>query len=320
MIDRLLELGLETIRLPLDASQEDNHVPILVSKGIADKNRVLVLFGERNAEPGILSWRVMGEESIRSGSLVDFVNAFLSGPSPMAHHHDAPGIVITNPCQLLWYRGGGRAVSFNEWMALPRPTAVHEAMRVDEVKNKIPKNRDYEEHVKYIFEHVLTRLVKKEATLDIVGIEYPGSAAMEYLSSHCRRLEVYRDGTISLTSVLGDLWSSRITGMSLIAPQHKVQDLIDTEAPPTFINFLTRRCRAYFVTDSVIETPIAGREKFGCNCYSSGESSFQDSAMVRCWRHILDWFNMLHTKSDYEEPEFMIMGADGSEDVNLGWG
>ncbi|KIX06176.1 uncharacterized protein Z518_04150 [Rhinocladiella mackenziei CBS 650.93] len=298
---RLFELALETVRIPLGASEGENHVPILVSKDIGTKDRVIVFFGERAYEPGLLSWRVIGEEGIKVGSLLDFVGAALFGPTPTSQHA-GPGIVIANPCQLLWYRGGARAVSSNEWLNLPRESAVHEAFRVDEVKNKIPGNRNYEEHVHYIFDHVLPILVKQEARLDIIGLEFPGSAVVEYLSAHW------------------DPWSSRITGISLIAPQHKIQDLIDDGAPIEFVEFISKRCRAYFVSPSRLEKPIEGRERLGCNCYSSGETMYQDSAMVRCWGSVLDWFNMLHANPEYQEVEFLsIEDGKAGEEANLGW-
>jgi hypothetical protein len=182
--DRLRVLGLETVRLPLGAGENDKHVPILVSKDIQTKDRVIVFLGERQMEPGVLSWRVIGEAGVRHGSLVDFVDAVLNGPTPTAQH-SSPGIIVANPCQLLWFRGGSRAVSHNEWMDLPRPTAVSEAMRQDRVKNYIEHNRDYREHVHYIFDHVLPKLVRKDAKIDLIGVEYAASAALEYLAGHC---------------------------------------------------------------------------------------------------------------------------------------
>ena len=177
-------LGFETVRLPLGASADEKHIPILVSKDIASKDRVIVLFGERHQEPGIFSWRVIGEEGINVGSAVDFASAAMFGPSPTPAH-SAPGIIVANPCQLLWYRGGGRAVSTDEWMNLRRASAVSEPFKIDDVKNQVPGNGNYEEHVQCVFEEVLPRLVRKEAKIDVVGIEYSGSTAVEYLASHC---------------------------------------------------------------------------------------------------------------------------------------
>ncbi|KIW88719.1 uncharacterized protein Z519_10765 [Cladophialophora bantiana CBS 173.52] len=297
--DRLSDLGCETVRLPLGASEAENHVPILVSKDIDTKARVTVLFGERNIEPGILSWRMIGEAGINRGSLVEFAKALFAPRPPIATSASTSGLIVANPCQLLWYRGGGRAVSVHEWNCLPRPSAVHDAPRVDAVKNRIPGNRDYVEHVSYMFEKVIPSLVAKEAKVDVIGLEYTGSAALEYLAEHW------------------DSWSSRINGISLVTPQHKIADIIANGAPGDFVTFISKRCRAYFVSPSPIETPIAGREEVGCNCYASGEHLYQENAMMRCWRHMLDWFDMLYVNPEYEEAEFEVMGQD--EEVKLGW-
>ncbi|KIY01409.1 uncharacterized protein Z520_02961 [Fonsecaea multimorphosa CBS 102226] len=308
--DRLADLGCDTVRLPLGAGESENHVPILVSKEIATKSRVTVFFGARNTEPGILSWRIIGHQGIKHGSLVEFAKALLSVPvletaSPTSTSTSksasasVPGLIVANPCQLLWYRGGGRAVSAYEWLCLPRPSAVHEAPRVDSVKNKIPGNGTYGEHVSYMFEKVIPSFVDKEAKLDLIALEYSGSAMLEYLAEHW------------------DSWSGRINGISLITPQYKAEDLISDGAPSGFMNFISKRCRAYFVSESPIETPIAGRERFGCNCYASGEQVYQENVIVKCWRHILDWFNMLYINQDYEEVEFEVFKED--EEVKLGW-
>lgn len=76
-------------------------------------------------------------------------------------------------------------MSAMEWLGIPRASAVHEPFRIDPVKNRIPENGTYEEHVRYIFDHVLPKLVKKEAKLDIIGLEFPGTAVVGYLASHC---------------------------------------------------------------------------------------------------------------------------------------
>lgn len=142
------------------------------------------MFGERHQEPGIWSWRVIGDEGIKVGSLLDFVNAAMFSPTPTPDR-SAPGIIVANPCQLLWYRGGARAVSETEWLNLPRASAVHDPIRIDETKNRIPENGTYEEHVQYIFDRVLPELVDGETKLDIITVEYLGSAVIEYLASHC---------------------------------------------------------------------------------------------------------------------------------------
>jgi len=178
-------MGLETTRLPLGTPEDQNHVPILVSKGIESKSRIVVVFGERNQDLGVFSYRVIGDSGLTVGSALEFANAVLYGPIP-GPSQDAPGLVITNPGQLLWYRGGQRAVTRANWANLPRPSAVHDALKIDENKNKIPGNRDYVEHIQYVFENVLGSMTHKDASFDIIGLEYTGAAVLEYLSEHCK--------------------------------------------------------------------------------------------------------------------------------------
>ena len=64
-----------------------------------------------------------------------------------------------------------------------------------------------------------------------------------------------------------------------------------------------------------VETPLQGREDLGCNCYASGEELYQENIIVRVWGRVLDWFNMVHTVQDYEEPVFVLEDEDGSEDI-----
>lgn len=173
------------MRLPLGAGPADNHVPIYLSPGIRSKKRVIVLFGERQSDPLILSYRITGDESINEGSVLNFVEGVLNGPNA-ASDDGAPGIIITNPSQLYWHRGGQRAVTWLEWLSLPRPSAVHEAYRVDPIKNRIPGNKDSEAHVAYIFDRVLDAVIDNDAKIDIIGLEWTGKQVIEYLALNCK--------------------------------------------------------------------------------------------------------------------------------------
>ena len=59
-------------------------------------------------------------------------------------------------------------------------------MRIDKVKNAIPNNRDFTEHVAYIFEKVLGRVTAPDAVYDIIGLEHTGRAVVEYLAQNCK--------------------------------------------------------------------------------------------------------------------------------------
>lgn len=183
--ERLIELGLDVLRLPIGAKQDENHVPILVSKNLKMKKRIVILFGERSQDLGVFSFRTIGEDGINIGSAVNMVNAILNH-SATGREEDAPGVIITNPGSLLWYRGEGRAVTDREWLHLPRASAVHEPFRIDPVKNRIPGNHDYVQHVQYMFENIMTDHVDPAATFDVIGLEYTGTAVVHHLSDNCK--------------------------------------------------------------------------------------------------------------------------------------
>jgi hypothetical protein len=156
-----------------------------VSKDLKLKKRVLVVFSERGQDLGIFSYRAAGDDGINIGSAVEMVDAVLRDRNALTPG-DVPGVILTNPGQLIWYRGGSCAVGDREWLNLQRASAVHEPFRIDPVKNRVPENNNFSEHVQYIFENVLKTDVHADAKLDIIGLEYTGMAAMHYLSGHCR--------------------------------------------------------------------------------------------------------------------------------------
>ena len=297
------DLGFESLRLPLGAAETDNHVPIWVSPNISSKKRVTVIFGERGQDLGIFSYRVTGDDGINVGSCLDFVNAVQQSPATTSDD-SVPGIVIANPGQLLWYRGGGRAVTWTEWQNLPRASAVHEPFRTDDIQNRVPGNGNFREHASYIFDKVLPSVLNEEAKLDLIGLEWSGAAMLEHLATNCM-LILPRCYSL-LTWAVGAEWSSRVNGICLGGPQHKAQDLIDNHnASDAFIDFLAKRSRAYFTSPERLEIIMPGRDQFGCNCYSSGEELYQENVVVRSWRSMLDWFNLIHTLPDYEEAELI---------------
>lgn len=182
VLDRLEDLNLHQLVLPLGASQSDPHTQIMVSKDIGQKKRVIVVFGERHQDLGVFSYRVLGNEDLNQGSAIDFVRAtnYVSGADGVSR-----GVIIANPGQLLWYRGGGRAITYSEWMSLPRSSAVHDALEMDPVKSFVPGNRDYQEHVQYIFENVMRKLAHENIKFELIGLESTGHAMVGYLANNC---------------------------------------------------------------------------------------------------------------------------------------
>lgn len=318
VLDRLHDLGLTELRLPLGATKDDKNIPILVSRDLAKKKHVIVFFPDRHNDPGILAYRVAGQEGISKGSLVDMVKAIVSHPSSVSdganevddQRWEAPGIIIANPSQNTWYRGGSRAVSDREWHCLPRPSAVHEAMRVDPINNKIEGQRDFREHVQYIFEHIMcpddkeNGVCSPEAKFAIIGQEYVGSEVMHYLAKDwvdCR---------------------DRLSCICLINPQHTLEELFATfdkdntthmSSKDEITSFIAKRTRAYKLSQRPLETVLTGRSRLGCNVYAAGETLYEESCLVRCWPSVLDWIEMCRVSDTFEEPSFEIEVSDDED-------
>jgi len=181
---RLEKLGLEKIRLPLGAKETEPNVPVFVSSNIKDKKRVVILFYEHTQDLGIFAHRIIGGKGgINAGSAVDFVK-YIQAQATCPGNPEAPGIILANLGQLRWWRRGKKAVTQTTWYALPQKSSVENPFRFDPIKNTIPGNRNTEEHVNYIFNHVVEELVDPKAMLDIVGVSDGAVQVSVFLEKH----------------------------------------------------------------------------------------------------------------------------------------
>lgn len=80
------------------------------------------------------------------------------------------------------------------------------------------------------------------------------------------------------------------------------------------LDFLGKKCRAYFVSPQKAGAIVEGRVEHGCNAFASGETLYAESVIIRCWASMLDHFNLVHTLPDYEEP---IRYADEEVEVEF---
>jgi hypothetical protein len=205
VLERLRALNLHTINLPLSTPSTDPHVPILASASLSKSLHVIVLFYEHSQDLGIFAQRIIGGKGgINAGSAVNFVR-YIQAVLP------STGIILANLGQLRWWRRGGKAVTHTTWFALPRKSAVSETPRFDPIKNSVRGNRNTEEHVSYIFNHVITELCDPKARISVIGVGDGSYQASNFLDRNW------------------SAWGERMESFSMICPMQQQSDIEDAQ-------------------------------------------------------------------------------------------
>ncbi|KAL9033059.1 MAG: hypothetical protein Q9214_007693 [Letrouitia sp. 1 TL-2023] len=263
------------MHLPLNVKPTQPHVPIWMSSNIKTAQRVIVYFGETHQDHGIFAWRLI-EESVSSGTIIGFVK------DAQGERSDNTAVVIANMGQLLWYRGGGRAVTLQTWNALPRAKGTDPPMLIDEAWNRVPGNETPAQHVKSIFEHVLPRFAKPDTRIQVLGTGDGAAEVVAYLED---TWEEWAAKVTAIAITTGPVWTGR-----------------DVEKE-NFKTFWSQRARAYVVSDEPVETPLTGREDFGCNVYSAGENAHVECTTPKAYKKILQFFKLVEDVPGYRELE-----------------
>ncbi|KAI5289507.1 hypothetical protein KEM52_000761 [Ascosphaera acerosa] len=273
VLSRLRALGLQKLRLPVGSSETAPHVPVLITPAAFTAKRVVVVLGAPAQDLGIWAYRTVGAEGIDAGSAVNFAREALSAPSGTASPPpgDAPGLVLANLGQLTWHRRGGRAVSLATWDALPRASAVSPAYRRT-ARNEIPGNKDWSEHVAYLFDQVLGKLLPQTTRFDVLAVAEGCIGAATYLSENW------------------SAWEHRISAICMADPPSYLP--YTCSAPVQ--EFLGRRARAYLLSDEALDTPVEGAAQLGVNCYSAGEGAFAECIVPAAYKSMLKWLAIMH--------------------------
>ncbi|KAI4088046.1 MAG: hypothetical protein LQ348_000586 [Seirophora lacunosa] len=264
---RLLSTKLDLTLLPLGATAADPHVQIYTSTNISTCTRLVVYVGESWQDLGVLAYRTISQESIASGSVIDLVRSVQECP-------DNPGIIIANTGQLLWYRGGHRAVTQTTWAALPRQTAVSPQMEIDEVKNRVPGCKNATEHVAYIFDEVIPKMAMEDVKIDVIGMGDGAPEVVGYLRAKWER------------------WEKNVQAVALGTGFVWTVDEVGGNA----------KFRAFW-SDCMepLAMPLVGRNDFGCNCYSAGEGEILECIMPKAYKSILKFFRLVNDVPGYRE-------------------
>lgn len=122
--------------------------------------------------------------------------------------------------QLKWWRRGKKAVTQTSWNALPQTSAVEQPYRFDDEKNTIPGNRTTYEHVNYVFNEVVEKLVNAEAQLNVIGVS---------------------DGAVQLQTFLEKpqnfkKWGKRVSAIAVLATYFLAHDIKNDDFAKWFVD------------------------------------------------------------------------------------
>jgi hypothetical protein len=185
-----------------------------MSADIASKSRVVIIFGETHQDLGVLAHRVLGGKGgINAGSLLTAVKT-LQAQRCSSSDASAPGIVLANMGELLWWPEGRRTLSAWAFDWAPMRSAAHKGNHVDANVNRVRGNETTRAHVKYIFEKVVPRFVRDDAGLDVVGLGDGADVVTSYLN--CASVWERVSGRISCFATVGGTfpeWDVKCAGL-----------------------------------------------------------------------------------------------------------
>ncbi|ESZ93191.1 hypothetical protein SBOR_6423 [Sclerotinia borealis F-4128] len=308
--ERLLNLGLKQILLPLNVPKTSPHIHILTSSNISTASRVIVLFYEPKDDLGVFAHRILGGAGgIDAGSAVNMVKYIQEkGQSPT--ESEPPAIILANMGQLFWYRRGQKAVTLTTWSALPQNSCVEKAIRLDPIKNTVPGNRDTDEHIDYIFNHVIEDLMSKTAKVDIIGVSEGAMGVSRFLD----KLENWKK------------WGPRIQAFAALATWWHSIDCKN----PLFLEWLQARGRVYTTSPEPVGTYLVGPEgsrtfaAFGSPVFSLSESYYTECLLPKGYHTVIDFFqevaNCDSQGGDYVNPTFVRLTDDDADYEDMGFG
>lgn len=329
---RLEALGLVRLALPLGtnpaAAADKPHVPIYVSADLAQKKRVVVIFGESEQELGVIAHRVVGGRGgVDKGSMVGIVKAlqgqgqgkghndksFSSSSTSQDHDHDhdddSPGIILANTGELWWWPEGRRGLTARQSHAVPMRSCVHWGRFYDAAANAVPGHASVDQHVASVFEGVLDNpdLVGPGAEVQVVGVTDGAVAAEAYLDRNWGRWA----GRVGCLAMLG----AGVDAASLKSEEFKV--------------FLREKSRLYITCQEPLGTAISGPEgnpnttlvtSYGCPVLSSGEAFYSEMTLVRARDAVLAWLEEAHgAGAGYTNPQLAVTFADEKFEEAPAW-
>ncbi|KAI2627222.1 hypothetical protein GGS21DRAFT_493067 [Xylaria nigripes] len=306
---RLIDLGLNHRILPASVTNPSQpHVNIFVSANIGEKSRVVVIFGETDQDLGVLSHRVIGSRGgVNKGSLVSTVKA-LQHQQSSSTDPSAPGIILANMGELLWWPKGKRTLSIHAFKAAPMRSAAHTGNAITN-QNYVPGNENPAAHVKNIFEYIVPSDLNENACLDIIALGDGADRVMAYLNDD-------------------DVWEclgGRIRSFANVGGQFSSEDIVCDGLR----GFLRDRARAFVPSSEPLGTVLSGPDgnpnttiftQLGCPVFSSGEAKHVEMLFISSHTIVLNWLREVAlAPADYRNPEFVVNFADPVVDEVVDW-
>lgn len=169
--------------LPLNTPLTSPHTPIFISPDLPNTKRVLVLFGERDQDLGVLAHRVLGGKGgVDEGSVVSIVKRL---------PRQDIGVVLANTGESWWWPEGKRPLSYRQSNGVRMKSAVLKGRYFDPKVNGIPGHADVGEHVRMVFESVLANadFVDGEARIEVIGLSEGAVEVERYLDENWKGWE-----------------------------------------------------------------------------------------------------------------------------------
>jgi len=187
------------------------------------------------------------------------------------------------------------------WNALTRPSAVHDAIVFDPLRNTVEHNRDADEHVAHILSSVVRALCHKDARLDVIAIGDSGGKVTKYLDENW------------------DATKGKMESLAVVFPALD-REMIKNEE---FKDFLKKRARGYIMSEnpanSGVYGPLGGPERwqwsYGMNIYSLDYEVAEEMVFPRQFKHVVDW-----TQDVAKDPEYVneeVVAAEETQEIEL---
>ncbi|KAB8356320.1 hypothetical protein FH972_023904 [Carpinus fangiana] len=267
------------------------------------RSRVVVIINQLNQDLAIFSHRMAGGEAGPSkGSMIDLVDTIRVAAWPHSHHTpgspwvttaaasadedatngdtdtdtDPPGIIILNSGQICFSNTHpehphGVAMTPRSWLALPRPSGLHEAPKLHAVYNRAAHNASPEAHLRHVFSPAVLgnpAIVHPDARMLVIAI---GDGA---------------DETLRVLSERFTEFGARIGALAMVAPsptykQLRVDFLEKLEGATwaetlrlqgAYARLLARRARAWSLCERPLGAPIANARRYAPSQFATGMS------------------------------------------------